>query len=1284
MKETPPTGENATGIIMYEILFDEVPFYSESLMETYAKIMDHEKHFAFPDDVAVSDDALDIMRRLICKKEARLGRDSSREIQEHAWFAGFDWDSARKMVPPFVPELSGPDDTRYFEDEDNESKKLLKKPLAQTRAFTGQSLPFIGYTYLQDATAGVSWRIGGDNAPALPFQQPASLLIKRGSTRSMSGAEGSAEAAATRIQELMLARQTAENEARTLTAELAAERAAAAELRSVADVAERKRSLLENTVAELRSARERDAQEKDEIQRSLVNLKRKLEDGETEKADGDALRTAYARLEKENESLRARVREVSDDLNRQRAAAAEAEVANASLGATVANLQKQLSDEGSASSTKHQQLARELAESERAAKAELQLERLQSQQRIESLKLDLAASQAAVDSQAKEIVDLTTAKMQMEKNSSAATIELEKVSAQQQSLQQTIVELRSRQSQAANGQEEEVDSLRQKLTKASDKIAQLEKAVASAEIELDDMRKRIALDTAGHEITREKLKATTAALNDEQQRAMKQRQQMQKDSEAQRVQEQQAASRAADAERRAAQAEANVATLQRELEVARVEQKQNRAAAAAAPSRSVINYETLYFETQSSIEELHRQIADAKHKTRITAEAQKAQEAAAEQVRSSLEAAHRELAEVKARWRDTSLDLDALRERYSAEKRQATIQAAELADLRGALRSSHDVRSQMTLQIEEWRLSHAEATVRCHELEVQCTLAETQAKNLKERIHELEQTCTALHSQLDVSEDGSSIRRPESLVSADSKNAKMVAPASSPARSKPGWKNMLFRTNSQPFTMKNESQGRSGSHTPASQDATGDDITKYMEGHLERRRSTTSSFSLKSGMTKSSDALRIDVDTGMRQGLQGWLKVPKGGKVKKGWKMRYAVVRDLRLYMYDKDKDVGIMDGNLIADLRCDIFIAKIVAQNELIHANGKDIDCIFKIQSASINGADTTLKKNQADKEDDLLRRISKLSTEIALERKMLSAAEKMWIASAGVHRVTLEAQIESTKNRLSGMTAELERLREQDRSGESLGIEQTVESGIEEDLAQFKRKLEAQIAEEERKKIAVLKVAGVEKGGTVRGRDKAPKVGPGAESELALSERNIDKLKVDLQFLNSGDQGTVLVTLQKLKDAAEGSGTLGHAFKLRQYYKPTDCAVCHEPLWGGANQGLECTGCKMICHRSCKSTIDLSCQETQALATAQPLYFLAQDQVDRTRWLQGLEYFRREAQRGSVKTPLFSNKSIATLGASSDDLSGPAGQNLPSTQQRELRRLVTNRSESSLLSSR
>ncbi|KAI8825144.1 kinase-like domain-containing protein, partial [Fimicolochytrium jonesii] len=108
------------GIVLYEVLFDEVPFYSESLMETYGKIMDHERSFAFPDDIEVSEEAMDLIRKLICKRETRLGRNGTSEIQNHPWFKGMDWSATRQSTPPFIPELTGPDDTRYFEDEDNE------------------------------------------------------------------------------------------------------------------------------------------------------------------------------------------------------------------------------------------------------------------------------------------------------------------------------------------------------------------------------------------------------------------------------------------------------------------------------------------------------------------------------------------------------------------------------------------------------------------------------------------------------------------------------------------------------------------------------------------------------------------------------------------------------------------------------------------------------------------------------------------------------------------------------------------------------------------------------------------------------------------------------------------------------------------------------------------------------------------------------------------------------------------------------------------------------------
>ncbi|RKO89672.1 hypothetical protein BDK51DRAFT_13338, partial [Blyttiomyces helicus] len=88
------------------------------------------------------------------------------------------------------------------------------------------------------------------------------------------------------------------------------------------------------------------------------------------------------------------------------------------------------------------------------------------------------------------------------------------------------------------------------------------------------------------------------------------------------------------------------------------------------------------------------------------------------------------------------------------------------------------------------------------------------------------------------------------------------------------------------------------------------------------------------------------------------------------------------------------------------------------------------------------------------------------------------------------------------------------------------------------------------------------------------------------------------------------------------------GHSFKLRQYYKPTDCAVCREAFWATTNQGLECSVCKFICHRACKPLIDVTCHEVFSLNSVQPMYFLAADTQDRSRWLAGLEYFRKEVE--------------------------------------------------------
>ncbi|QRW24311.1 LATS, large tumor suppressor [Rhizoctonia solani] len=131
------------GVIMFECLYGYPPFVSNSRHVTRQKILNWRTSLRFPPRPKISREGVDLMARLLCEPEDRIGAqgglppgmnrrsgflggslDGADDIKAHPWFRDIDFARIHEQEAPFRPELQRPDDTKHFDTE------IAPEPLA--------------------------------------------------------------------------------------------------------------------------------------------------------------------------------------------------------------------------------------------------------------------------------------------------------------------------------------------------------------------------------------------------------------------------------------------------------------------------------------------------------------------------------------------------------------------------------------------------------------------------------------------------------------------------------------------------------------------------------------------------------------------------------------------------------------------------------------------------------------------------------------------------------------------------------------------------------------------------------------------------------------------------------------------------------------------------------------------------------------------------------------------------------------------------------------------------
>ena len=105
----------ALGVVLYEFLYGIPPFHADAPERVFDNIVSRRIDW-HDDEMEVSAEARQLMDRLMCYDPAkRLGANGADEVKRHPFFAGIDWETITTAEASFIPTVTDPESTDYFD-----------------------------------------------------------------------------------------------------------------------------------------------------------------------------------------------------------------------------------------------------------------------------------------------------------------------------------------------------------------------------------------------------------------------------------------------------------------------------------------------------------------------------------------------------------------------------------------------------------------------------------------------------------------------------------------------------------------------------------------------------------------------------------------------------------------------------------------------------------------------------------------------------------------------------------------------------------------------------------------------------------------------------------------------------------------------------------------------------------------------------------------------------------------------------------------------------------------